>query len=322
MLKNNKVLAIGLGITVALGGCNMEKDSTKMTHIETSAKANQKDGVTLKTENLVSVQEYNGEGYALRNGEKTDKIAEDHREDIEVAVKKLFIEKYKTEVLVHNLVGNMNGVSVFVESVGEPHFHTVAIVPIDIDNKTIETDNKTIETDKVFTQSGQVEDALASGLYAMAYEEEIESLNNFIVQMSKDYSLVGKNEEAVKNVGGTGFRTPFYFISSIGETFDKINSLYLEDQNIDKKEIRSILDESKFNPDDVNIVFNVFMKDGNIVPDEKAYGEISNMIETAEGFPRGSYSLLMHDNLINSKYGSGSKGNTIDKHALKEIMKE
>lgn len=315
MRKNYKFLAFGLGITVLLGGCNMEKDTTKNTDVETSVKANQKDGVTLNTENLISVQEYTGEGYALRNGEKTDKIAEDNREDIEVAVKKFFIEKYKTEVLVHNLVGNTDGVSVFVESVREPHFHAVAIVPIDVDNKTI-------ETDKVFTQAGQVEDALASGLYAMAYEEEIESLNNFIEKISKDYSLVGKNEEAVQNVGGTGFLTPYYFISSIGETFDKINSMYLEDQNIDKTEIRSILDESKFNPDDVNIVFNVFMKNGNTEPDEKAYDEISKMIETAEGFPRGSYSLLMHDNLINSKYGSGSKGNTIDKHAINEIMKE
>ena len=168
-----------------------------------------------------------------------------------------------------------------MESVGEPHFHAVAIVPIDLDSNII-------ETEKVFTQAGQVEDALASGLYAMAYEEEIENLNNFIQQISKDNSLVGKNEEAVQNVGGTGFLTPFYFISSIGETFDKINSLYLEDQNIDKKEIRSILDESNFNPDDVNIVLNVFMKDSNTEPDEKAYDEISNMIETAEGFPRCS----------------------------------
>jgi len=78
-------------------------------------------------------------------------------------VKKFFFEKYKTEVLVHNLVGNMDGVSVFVESFGEPHFYTVAIVPIDVNNKTI-------ETDKVFTQAGQAEDALASGLYAMVYE--------------------------------------------------------------------------------------------------------------------------------------------------------
>ncbi|QUG43024.1 DUF1672 family protein [Psychrobacillus sp. INOP01] len=194
-------------------------------------------------------------------------------------------------------------------------YHAVAIVPIDVKNKII-------ETDKVFTQAGQVEDALASGLYVMAYEKEIENLNNFVNQMSKEYSLVGKNKEAVQNVGGTGFLTPFYFISSIGETFDKINSLYLENRNVDRKELRSILDESKFNPDDVNIVFNVFMKEDNTEPDEKAYDEIYKEIETAEGFLRGSYSFLMHDNLINSKYGSGSKGNTIDKNAVNEIMKE
>lgn len=259
----------------------------------------------MNTEYLVSVQDYNGEGYALRNGEETDKIAEANREDIEVAVKKFFSEKYKSKVIVHNLVGAVNGVSVFVESVGEPHFHAFAIVPIDVKSKKVKTDG-------VWSQEGQVEMALSSGLYAMAYEKELLNLNNFIKQITIDYSLVGKNKEAIQNVGGTRFLTPYYFISSIGVTFEKINSLYLENQNVDKKEIRSILDESKFNPVNVNIVFNVFMKDGNTEPDEKAYDDISNMIETAEGFPRGSYSLLMHDNL----------GNTINKNALNEIMKE
>ena len=108
----------------------------------------------------MSVQEYTGEGYALRNGKETDKIAEANRDEIEVAVKKFFSEKYKTEVIVHNLVGAVDGVSVFVESVGEPNFQAFAIVPIDVQSKTVKSDS-------VWSQEGQIENAL-SGFFVSA----------------------------------------------------------------------------------------------------------------------------------------------------------
>ncbi|MDQ0233676.1 hypothetical protein J2S19_005033, partial [Metabacillus malikii] len=38
---------------------------------------------------------------------------------------------YKTEVKVHNVVGSQDAATVFVESVGEPHFYTYAVVPIE-----------------------------------------------------------------------------------------------------------------------------------------------------------------------------------------------
>ena len=92
-------------------------------------------------ENFVRIQDYTGEGYKLRDSRpETGKLAEEHREEIEEAVQQFFLNNYKTEVIVHNMVGAVDGASVFVESVGEPHFYTFAIVAIDVKNKTVELD--------------------------------------------------------------------------------------------------------------------------------------------------------------------------------------
>ncbi|WP_156142487.1 DUF1672 family protein [Rossellomorea aquimaris] len=50
---------------------------------------------------FVSVQEYIGEGDTLQNGEETDKIAEENREEVKKAVKDFFLKEYKTDVKEH-----------------------------------------------------------------------------------------------------------------------------------------------------------------------------------------------------------------------------
>src|SRR5690625_6560712 len=92
-------------------------------------------------ENYVPIQEYTGEGFTLRDANpKTGEIAEANREEVVTAVEDFFINKYKTEVDVHNIVSAVDGVSVFVESVGERHFYSFAIVLIEIKYKEVNTD--------------------------------------------------------------------------------------------------------------------------------------------------------------------------------------
>ncbi|MFJ7827802.1 DUF1672 family protein [Psychrobacillus sp. NPDC096623] len=316
MRTNNKILALSLGITVMLTGCNMVPNNTKSTEAKTGTEVHpgENQEIAMNTENLVSVQDYNGEGYALRDGEETDKIAEANREDIEVAVKKFFSEKYKTEVIVHNLVGAVDGVSVFVESLGEPHFHAFAIVPIDVKSKTVNTDG-------VWSQEGQVENALSGGLYAMAYEKEMATLDSFVNNIAKEYPVVGKTKEAVDKTD-SGYSTPFYYLNFFTDVFGQLNSMYLENQNLSKEQLRSFLDENKFETEAVKITINLFMKESNVDPDKEIYSKIVSEIEGMEGLPRGAYTLLLHDNLINSKYGSGSKNNSIEETTINEIIKE
>src|SRR5690625_151877 len=122
-------------------------------------------------ENYVSIQEYTGEGYTLHDAnEEYGEIAEENRDTVVAAVEQYFLDNYSAEVEVHNIVSAMDGVTVFVESVGEPHFNTFAIVPIDLQNEEIKTDS-------VWSSDGQVEYAIKGGLYAMAFAYEFAKLD-------------------------------------------------------------------------------------------------------------------------------------------------
>ncbi len=66
-------------------------------------------GGTGDDDRYISVNEYTGEGYSLNGGEANDKIAQEKFDEIEVGVKAFFLDKYKTEVIVHNAVGNVDG---------------------------------------------------------------------------------------------------------------------------------------------------------------------------------------------------------------------
>ena len=215
---------------------------------------------------------------------------------------------------MHNLVGAVDGVSVFVESVDEPHFHAFAIVPIDVKSKTVNTDG-------VWSQEGQVENAISGGIFAMAFEKEMATLDSFVNKIAKEYPVVGKTKEAI-DMTDSGYSTPYYYLNFFTDVFDQLNSMYLENQNVSKEQLRSFLIESKFETEAVKITINLFMKESNVDPDKETYSKIVSEIKGMEGLPRGAYTLLLHDNLISSKYGSGSKNNSIEETTINEIMKE
>ncbi|GAE94922.1 hypothetical protein JCM21714_4122 [Gracilibacillus boraciitolerans JCM 21714] len=123
----------------------------------------------------VPVQEYKGEEYTLPNGKKTDRIANENREEIEKAIKSFFKEEYKTEVKVHNIVGNVDGATVMVESIGgEPHFYTYAIIPID-------TEKEIVLKEKVWSQEMAIESAIMTGgIYGLIEKDKFDNLTNLI----------------------------------------------------------------------------------------------------------------------------------------------
>ena len=70
------------------------------------------------------------------------------------------------------------------------------------------------------------------------------------------------------------------------------------------------------------ITITLYMKESDTDPDEVLYDKIVSDIEQMEGLPRGSYSVILHDNLINAEYADGSKKSSLNKTALNEIRKE
>ncbi|MED1608089.1 DUF1672 family protein [Cytobacillus kochii] len=168
-----------------LGGCSNPTDTSETIASEAS---------------LVSVAEYNGEGYALPYGKETDQIAEEYREEIEAKTIKFFQENYQTEIVVHNVVGALNGATIFVESVGEPHFYTNAFVPVD-------EKEKKVMTDQISADNFQVKNAIKGGLYHMIFSDEFKKLDKHFESLVAD-DVTGKTIESLQNVGAMASKLP------------------------------------------------------------------------------------------------------------------
>ena len=271
---------------------------------ERGKEALEKAGDAYRHENYVSVQDYIGEGFMLEPDNGTDVIAENQREDVEKAVKTFFLENYKTEVKISNIVGTTGAASVFVESVGEPHFYTLAIVPVD-------TDNKTIKADEVWSLEGEIEQAIITGLLAMIYDEEFKTLDTHLASIAKDFPVAGTKEEALANVGANKFATPYYRLSTYLTPFKDLLDLYLENPDRSKEEWKSHGEKIKYDPEKLIIAIEFFMADKEVEPDAELLEKIANDIEKMDDLPRAKYVIYIHDNYVDKTSGSGNKENSI-----------
>ncbi|TCP24901.1 uncharacterized protein DUF1672 [Scopulibacillus darangshiensis] len=310
MKHKKKVIVLGIGLTLLLGGCG-GMDGSKH---KADGNGDTSENKTNDNE-YISVQDYTGQGYELKNGEATDKIAEAHKDEIDKAVKNFFLDKYKTKVEVHNIVGNKDGATVFVESVGEPHFYTYAIVPIDRETKQVKYDG-------VWSQEGQVEDAIMGGIFALIFDKEIVNLNNYLDSIVKKYPVTGKSKEAIANVSATGYSTSYYYITTYGDVFNKLLEAYLKNPNLSKKEWKRQFNRTSYKPKGVLITIQMFMKEKGVKPDKKILNQLVSDIENKDGLPRGSYSILLNDNRINRKTGDGTKDNTLEHSYPNDIIKK
>jgi len=312
MNTKNKWIICGIGLSLLLGGC-MNMDNANGNGVD------EKESPEKQVKNqYVSVQEYNGEGYTLKNGEETDKIAEENREEVEKAVKDFFLKEYKTDVKVHNIVGNVDGATVFVESTNPLHFYTYAVVPIDQSNEKILSDD-------VFSQEGQVESAITEGLYRNIFKDEFDRLDEYLEKVVKEEPVTGRTIESLQNVGGSGYMTPYYFLSSSvsnDEAIKPVYALYMEDPQVSREKLRAAYDEQAFNPTYFEVVINLFMKDKETDPDEKVFNRVVNDIESMDDIPKGTYSIFVNDNTVLKQSFEGVKENSLEKTTPDEIIKE
>ncbi|WP_017473826.1 DUF1672 family protein [Amphibacillus jilinensis] len=259
----------------------------------------------------VSVNDYTGEGYDLVNGEKMDVIANEKFAEIEEAMKAFFLEEYKTEVIVHNVVGNVDGATVFVESVGEPHFHTYAMIGID-------RQEDEIIPDSIWTQSSQVEQGIFSGLLAMIMDEEFTVLDDFVEGIADKHPIVGWRQEAINNVGSTGYTTPYYFIQpmALRDEMTEINRLYFKNPSISADELKNQFDKDAYNANYFTISIQVYMDEEDSQPTETLLDKIVQEFKALEGVPRGNYSISLHDNYVNKLSAEGFQDNSLEERDL------
>ena len=313
-----KIIIPFMLLIIVIGGCNtMEKSDDNGKPVNGDTKLNNQEGMNeYEKENYVPVQDYIGEGYTLKGArEETGEIAKEHRDEVEKAVEDFFVDEYKTEVNVHNFVSAKDGVSVFVESTGEPHFYSFAIVPVDIKNKEV-------KTDQVWSQEGQVEAAIQGGLYAMAFEEEFQNLEEYVEEITEDYPVVGRNIEGIANVGGNGYTTPYYSVTPFSNVFDDLLDRYIENPYMSKSELKNFFEVNEFDRDKLTIIIEFFMSSEEDEPDSVLFNKITSDIEKMDTIPRGKYGITLNDNYIDKKRAIGTKDNSLELLYPNEILKE
>ncbi|KPL59214.1 DUF1672 family protein [Rossellomorea vietnamensis] len=280
-----------LACILLLGGC-MEKEESPQISPNTQYER---------------VQDYKGEGYFLKQGSENDEIAEANREKIEKEVKEFFRKEYKTKVKVHNLVGNEEGATVFVESIGQLHFYTYAVIPFN---------GKKVSTGQVFSQEGQVESGITDGLYKIIFAEEFDHLDAYLDKIATEEEVTGRTVESLGNVGGEGYMTPYYFIGSSpinDEAILPVYELYMRNQNPTSEELREAFNEEEFTPDNLRISIMLFMKEEEAVPSEEIFNRITGDLETMAGIPKGTYSVYINDNLVHKESSDGVKDNSLER---------
>ncbi len=296
MLHTRKIAIITasiLGITL-LGGCSLLEKKEENPYIR--------------------VQEYTGKEFRLPNGDKNDKIAEASREKVISGTEAFFLEKYKTKVKVNNIVGNRDGATVYVESIGEPHFHTFVVIPIDT--------QENVRPDGIWTQEREVEGDIESGIYAIIHEEKINNLDNYLNEFVKKHPVVGLREEAYKNTASTGYTTPYYYIITYGDSLIPYKDQYLRNPETKKEVYQKQSQSLTFDPEYYNIVIELFMKEENKEPDQKIFDELEANIEKMDGLPPGSYTVILNDNYIQKENGHSQKDNTLMRGNPDYIIKE
>lgn len=297
--KYKKRICGMIGLSLLLGGCLDKEGEMNGPYKDT----------------FVRVQEYEGDGYVLRGGEEADKIAEEKSEEVKEAVRDFFIDTYKTDVKVHNIVGNVDGATVFVESTGPVRFYSSAIVSMDLSEKRVWD---------VSSLDGDVEGDIQGGLYRLLFKNEFQELNHYLSGVVSTNAVVGKTEKSLQNVGGSGYMTPYYYLSvpPDDEAILPVYEAYLRDTDTPVSELEPLFSMEDFSAEDYNITIQLFMEKEQAEPDKALFNQIQKDLKEMDSIPKGNYSIIINDNLINEKVDDGIKDNSLELSFPNSIVKE
>jgi hypothetical protein len=291
MNRKNKWIIYGIGLSLVLGGCMGNGVDEKQAEVK---------------EPYARVQDYKGEGYSLNDGDENDKIAEAKKDEVEKAVKDFFLTKYKTEVDVHTLVGNVDGVTVFVESTGPVHFYCYAIVPI---NQGTEE----IISDEVRSQEDVVEEGIREGLYYKLFEEEFKNLDQYLEELASEKEVVGRTVKSLQNTGGSGFMTPYYTITSFNgdEAIQPVYDLYMEALDTKTEDLKSAFNTELFDEEYLTMNVILYMSEEKASPSKSLLEKVLKDLEGMDSIPNGTYQIIINDNGIHKESSEGYKDNSI-----------
>ncbi len=279
---NGKKIAISIiGLSILLGGCSFMGQSD-----EKEKKTD--DGTT-------PVAEYEGQGFRLVDGDKSKPIVEKNEAEIKKRAIAYMKDTYKTNVKVNNVVPARDAAVVKVEAEEPIKFHTSVIVGLDMQKKELDPPGS------VYSQEGEVESAIVSGLYAKAYEEEFKRLDLFAEKEAEKYNLQGLNQKTIDKTQSSGYQQSYYFIPT-SIAFDDAYNAYISNPKINQAEIRKLFLKEDKNFKNVHVALQFYSKSSGLPKQEKA-DKIAEDLKKETGLPKAVYTIDIYKNFIVNRVG-------------------
>ncbi|GLI83850.1 hypothetical protein ANABIO32_15470 [Rossellomorea marisflavi] len=131
--------------------------------------------------------------------------------------------------------------------------------------------------------------------------------------VAKTYDIVGSSLKSLQNVGGNGYSTPFYHVTStkLDLAMRPVYDLYLENPKATKEELAKAYDTSNFDPNYTFITIQGFMKKEKAKPDQDAFNNIEKFVKENNNLPKGTYEIFLNDHYVQKNKGTGLKMNSI-----------
>ncbi|MBF2536152.1 DUF1672 family protein [Listeria marthii] len=245
-------------------------------------------------EGTTPVQEYVGQGYSFVDGNKSAERVKEHEEEIKQEAINYMKTKYKTDVKVNNVVPARNGAVVIVESEAPIQFTTSVVVKFLLNNKD--------EIGSGTSDEGAVEQAIVGGLYAKAYEEEFEHLDEVAEKLARKNDLEGFTQEALDKTSPSGHQGKYYFITAINDDYLGVYNAYLNNTQISSNELQALFVKDDPTSKNMTIVMNYFSKEDKL-PKQAVVDSLAEQFRKESNLPRGFYPINLFKNFIVNRVG-------------------
>ncbi|MDT0000366.1 DUF1672 family protein [Listeria cossartiae subsp. cayugensis] len=274
-----KKIMVLLACLLLLGGCFNMNEKTEQEKAQ---------------EGTTPVQDYVGQGYSFVDGNKSAERVKKHEEEIKQVAIDYMKTKYKTDVKVNNVVPARNGAVVIVESEAPIQFTTSVVVKFLL--------NKKDEIGSGTSDEGAVEQAIVGGLYAKAYEEEFEHLDEVAEKLARKNDLEGFTQEALDKTSPSGHQGKYYFITAINDDYLGVYNAYLNNTQISSNELQALFVKDDPTSKNMTIVMNYFSKEDKL-PKQAVVDSLAEQFRKESNLPRGFYPINLFKNFIVNRVG-------------------
>ncbi|WP_338037321.1 DUF1672 family protein [Listeria costaricensis] len=265
-----KKIIVGLLASILfIGGCSDMNEKTAEEKLQ---------------EGTTPVQDYVGQGFSFVDGDKSEELVKKKEEEIKQVAIDYVKTTYKTNVKVNNVVPARGAAVVMVECEAPIQFHTSVIVGLDMRKGTV---------GDARSDEGEVEKAIVGGLYAKAYEEKFQHLDEFAAKLAQEYDLLGMTEEAIDKTSSVGYEKEYYFISTSDSYYPSVYNAYLANPEISADELCELFMQDDPANENISIPMDFYIEE-NKLPKQELINDMAGELRQEQGLPKGNYSIVVY----------------------------